>query len=162
MGREFVLPVTEEEFTKDERITVPRDSDGYPTAPFGTKYYRPIQVGFVDWKTAGKSFVFPVTVTEGEDEGKTAEIYPGAVGKGSFKTRDTLEAIGVKYDTTEDGQVKFDPDECENKLGTGVWQVVVGHKNGIVTPENVIKQLKFVAIMEPNYKPSQGEVKNLV
>jgi len=148
MPRVFELPVNEEEFLRDTRITVPRDNEGHPTAPFFTKYHLPIQVGFVDWKTRGKSFIFPVTVTEGEDEGKTAELYPGATAEGVWKLKDILDALGVSYSTNDAGNVTFDPDECENKIAVGVWSVEKGYRGGVQSPENLVKQLKLVSIVK--------------
>lgn len=84
-----------------------------------------IATGKGEWKQPGVSLVVPVTVTQkGENEGKTAEIYPG-VGKTALSIlKNVCQSLGVedKVITFNDRhQMVIRPHGFEGGKGVGVF-----------------------------------------
>lgn len=130
---EFVLPVDEQEY---EESTAGSWITFDPDAPAGTVVLRPVEIGVVDWDNVGVSLKFPVTITEGIDEGKQSKISAGVSKKAVFKIKRLYEAIGVTPQL-KDGHPVVKPSDFEGKKAIGVWVITEGTKGGIVGAEPV-------------------------
>jgi len=131
---EFVLPITEEEF----------DASGVgnwitfdPALPAGTRVLRNVEVGVVDWDTAGVSLKYPVTITEGIDEGKTDKISAGVKKDAVWKVKEIHKALGVPIEI-RDGKPVIKPREVSGKKAVGIWVITKGTKGGVAGAEPTI------------------------
>jgi len=73
---DFTLPVTEEEYEEAGSAFIE-----FPGAKRGDIFYVDAETEAFDWKQAGVSIIIPVTIMEGSNKGKPAELYAGVRAK---------------------------------------------------------------------------------
>jgi hypothetical protein len=136
---EFVIPVSKDDYEKagSKFITMGQNE---------TEAYRNVEFGMPDWKTAGKSIVFPATVVGGVDDGKEQSIFAGVDTNGVWKLKEILKAIGVDVTFNKAGQPMFDAQAVFGKKATArfIWET--GHKDGDKN-QPVVRYPKMVDIM---------------
>ena len=119
------------------------------------------KIGFVDlkvevqtpsWKTPGVSYLIPVVVTqEGIDNGKNAELYPGASTGAIWKLKQIYRAVtgeDMPFVKGKDGQPhpNLIPSKLAGKEAVGHWVLVTGHKGGDPNAE-IVKYPKLESIL---------------
>jgi len=147
------IPVTEEEWAKggSKFVTIP------PKLKVGDTFELDIEMGIPDWDTPGKSFKFPVTVTEaGPDEGKEDKISGGALPGKTWKVQETYRAVtggDPPLAKGKDGieRPRLIPSAIAGKPAVGVWTVSQGPKGGVPGAELVLYP-KLTAILPPGSK----------
>ena len=82
------------------------------------------EFGLPYWKTPGKSFGFPFTISDGADEGKESELFAGATVSAVWKVKEILKALEVDYQVIKaTGNVAFDPTEVAGKEGRVLFEI---------------------------------------